>query len=67
MGKLVSCQLFVAGKRGMRAQRFSSVEGVSQGVVRLREAVAGEISRKVGNGERSRKVAKPQKSTQRIL
>ena len=35
----------------MRAQRFSSVEGVSQGVVRLREAVAGEISRKVGNGE----------------
>jgi hypothetical protein len=62
---VVSCSL--PGSGVMRAQRFSSVEGVSQGVVRLREAVAGEISRKVGNGERSRKVAKPQKGTQRIL
>ena len=55
---VVSCSLPGSGAEG---RRFSSVEGVGQGVVRLREAVAGGVSREAGNGRRSRKVAKPQK------
>jgi hypothetical protein len=57
MSELVSCQL----PGGVRARRFSRVEGVGQGVVRSHEPVTRGISRKVGNGERSRKAAKPQK------
>jgi hypothetical protein len=47
---------------GVRAGRFGSVEGVGQGVVRLREPVTRGIPREVGNGERSRKFAKPQRT-----
>jgi hypothetical protein len=59
MSELVSCQL----PGGVRARRFSRVEGVGQGVVRSHEPVTRGISRKVGNGERSRKVANTARTT----
>ena len=49
-----------------RARRFSSVEGVSQGVVRLRESVSREISRRDGNGSAHAKSQGRKKSKQRI-
>jgi hypothetical protein len=52
----VSSELWAAGSGAKKKLR-----------VMLKLGVTGKIARKFGNGERSRKVAKPQKGTQRIL
>ena len=49
----------------MEVKEPVSGERMGLGVVRWREPVTGKISRKAGNGERSREVAKPQKKNAR--